>query len=71
MANHFFNTISVQLELSAMKYYWIFILMTSFTGVNITNSIVAAMKAEHTSSILYDIMKSAADTIPVSISFNW
>jgi len=58
-------------ELAAMKYYWLFILVTSFVGVNITNSILAAMKVEQTSSLLYDIMKSAADTIPVSISFNW
>ena len=55
-----------------MKYYWLFILMTSFTGVNIANSIVAAMKAEQErSSLIYTVVKSVADTIPVSISFNW
>ena len=54
-----------------MKYYWVFILVTSFTGVNIANSIVAALKAEQEDSWLCDIIKSVADTILVSISFNW
>ena len=64
-------TITFQPELAAMKYYWSFILVTSFTGVNIANSIIAALKAEQRSSFVISFVRSVAHTIPVSISFNW
>merc|ERR1712151_487659 len=53
------------------RYYWIFVWLTSFTGVTIANSILAAWQSNQLTPSLTALVKAIADTIPVSISFNW
>ena len=54
-----------------MKYYWIFINVTVFTNVNFGNLIMAAWAKGKISPDFYEVLEAVANTIPVSISFNW